>query len=309
MKKNVIITCGLPRCGKTRYYKSNYNKYSYFNIDIPLIKPIEELEKIAKSGVNVYIEGMNPTIENRKLYSQLFKKYGYSVTCLWFTVPLEGILIHSLEFSEYHKKQIFYSQLLFFQSHFEPPTEKESFTVIEKISPIPSKKTYGDNKAIFISLFKIFAKPLTVTYGELDSKKFEIIHSQFGKIMNQYMDNGYKIILAPNKFYYTKSFEEVSKVSKEIAKEVDFSFTDIAFEPMNGRKWGIYKIANPNAIIKASVAHKIDLEKSIMVGEEQFEKELSVLSGCKYYFSKDVFFQAQNYVKMVLKGEVNDSNY
>jgi hypothetical protein len=46
-----------------------------------------------------------------------------------------------------------------------------------------------------------------------------------------------------------------------------------------------------------------------MVGNESFEKALSMISGCKYYFNKDMFFGVQNYVKMVLEGNKNDYNY
>ena len=70
-----------------------------------------------------------------------------------------------------------------------------------------------------------------------------------------------------------------------------------------------FRIAHPEVITKASKKHFIDLDNSIMVGTKKFEKALSMISGCKYYFSSDIFFEANEYVKKTLIGETNDSRH
>lgn len=310
MQKHAIITCGFPRSGKTTYYKLYHSGYSYINVNIPSTELLKNLKLYAESSKNIYIDGTNPTRENRNFYSQFLKKYGYSITCLWFTLPLEGILFHSFDIKNFQEQQQFIANLFSFEKQFETPVLEDTFTVLQKIPFIPEKRIFGDNKAIFCPVYGIFAKPLHRT--QLFSKPadvFEIINSQFVQIISSYKDAGYKIILMPSEMQYEHKVEEIVDITKKIAKKLKLAFTDIIFDKRNGQKYGIYKMAHPEIITKACVEHKINLERSIIIGSEPFEKALSIISGCKYYFNKDIFFNVPSYVKMVLEGKKHDSNY
>lgn len=309
MSKQAVITCGFPHSGKTTHYKSHYNEYSYINVNIPSLDIFKNIENYTKSLDDIYIEGTNPSIDNRNSYSQFLKKRGYSVTCLWFNVPLEGILSHSYEIPNFQEQQQFINSLFSFQKQFQPPTLQEPFTVLKKIPFLPEKRIYGDNKAIFTPVYGIFANPIHRSEFFVKPELFEIINSQFVQIISFYERAGYKIILVPSEMQYEHNSTDIIEITKQIAKKAKLPFTDIVFDERNGKKMGIYKMAHPEVITKAAIKHKINLEQSIMIGNENFEKALSMISGCKYYFSKDIFFSVQSYVKIVLEGKRNDTNY
>lgn len=309
MSKHAIVTCGFPRSGKTSHYHSNYSEYSYFNVDIPSKEQLQELQNLAQSAEKIYIEGRNPSKKNRMWCSQFFKDRGYSVSCLWFPMPFEAILSHSFDISNFQEKQQFLSEAYSFNNRFEIPDPKEPFTVLEKIPFKPEVTKYGENKALFLSVYGILAQRVMRTELFEPVEEFELIRSQFYKIIENYYKDGYKVILAPNKMVPWVLEENVVAMTRKIAKKAKIPFTDIVFDERAGSQLGTIRMAHPGGILKACEKHKIDLENSIMVGSERFEKALSMIAGCRYYFSGDVFFGVQNYVKMVLEGKKHETNY
>nr|QBK88378.1 MAG: polynucleotide kinase 3 phosphatase [Mimivirus LCMiAC01] len=92
-KQEIIINVGYPGSGKS-YYTKKYivpNNYVYINRDTlkTTIKCIKLCERALKEGKCVVIDNTNPSIEVRKRYIDIAKKYKVFVRCIWFTTSYE----------------------------------------------------------------------------------------------------------------------------------------------------------------------------------------------------------------------------
>lgn len=100
----IILNIGFPASGKTHFTKKYImqHNYSYINQDTLKTqkKCLAETEKALKTKQNIVIDNTNLTIEHRKVFIELAKKYKYTVRCFIFTTPIE-ICIHNSYYRNY----------------------------------------------------------------------------------------------------------------------------------------------------------------------------------------------------------------
>jgi len=102
-EKEIIIIVGMPASGKSHIAAEIQSRgfiknklYQIINRD--KLKTIEKCIKVCEStlklNLSVIIDNTNPTIEDRKKFIDLAKKYSYTIRCVLFNIPLD-IVIHN----------------------------------------------------------------------------------------------------------------------------------------------------------------------------------------------------------------------
>jgi bifunctional polynucleotide phosphatase/kinase len=100
-EKEMIIIVGMPGSGKSHISmeiqsKGFIDRKIYMIINRDKLKTIEKCIKYCESNLklnlNVIIDNTNPSIEDRKKFIDLAKKYSYKIRCILFDIPLEVAL-------------------------------------------------------------------------------------------------------------------------------------------------------------------------------------------------------------------------
>lgn len=103
-KPEVIINVGFPGSGKSSFTKKNILKHDYDYINQDTLKThqkcIKELENSLMKGNSVVIDNTNLTVETRKKFIDIIKKYNINIRCIKFSTPVE-ICEHNSYFRNY----------------------------------------------------------------------------------------------------------------------------------------------------------------------------------------------------------------
>lgn len=154
VKKEMIIFCGSPGSGKSTFWKNYLPTYSRVNRDT--LKTKEKCYKVAeeeiKKGNSVVIDNTNPKVEDRKYFSDLAKKYGYTVRCFYFNTD-KDTCFHNDYMRVVNDKREHLSGKAgsipihsWFKNH-EVPKVEEGFTEVKRINFIAKFNDDDDQKA------------------------------------------------------------------------------------------------------------------------------------------------------------------
>ena len=300
--REAILTVGFPLSGKTRYYNLFCkNQFKYFNVEHKTDDFIFDLNKSLQRRENIFLEARNPSVHARKSYIDLFLKNYYNLKCIWFNLNISGALYYNSFIEDQNVKKNNNAEIYLYNSIFEKPTLSEGFRKIEKVILKPEKTTFGNNKAVFVSL----------TDALISVKSNKMFPSDFGdysamnnvrEIIEKYKNNGYLIILCPNNFdSHSYSEEKIKNISEKIIKEISIIPDAIYFDIKSSRSTNAFVTPNLKIIFKACSDLLIDIERSIMVGGGNIDKTTADLCGFNYYFSRDVFFDSPDFVDNFLK--------
>uniref|UniRef100_A0A6C0EBK4 Polynucleotide kinase 3'-phosphatase n=1 Tax=viral metagenome TaxID=1070528 RepID=A0A6C0EBK4_9ZZZZ len=155
-KKEMIVLIGFPASGKSYLSKhikdTNFVKVDIINRDTckTIPKCLKLTEESCKNGNSIIVDNTNPSIENRKKFLDIAKKYKYKCSCYILDVD-EDTAVHNNYYRQYkiwlneHKitKIVPLVAYNIFHSQYEEPKEKEGFYKIKKIKPeTPIDKNY-----------------------------------------------------------------------------------------------------------------------------------------------------------------------
>jgi len=260
----------------------------------------EKVESVRFSDSNIVICDRNPTVENRRFYYDMLNRKGREINCIFFDVPIEMAFYYTDQIRDANRKRNEESNIYLFFNYFQPPSLDEGFAKIFTVVPSQEKTSFGKNKAVFISLLSLIdiAGDKKTISGVGDYSLFENVK----KSIDVMTKNGYKIFLyADSPSLGNKDVRDCLFFAKDIVSQIGFEPKYICSNSKNGVQKGKHRIANPDSINNAAEKHKIDISKSIMVGSMSFEKSLSQLCGFGYYFHKEVFFLANDFVLKQIK--------
>ena len=90
-EQEIILMCGYPGVGKSTFCKKYFSKYKIVNQDELKTKNkcLKKAEEYIKNGDKIIVDNTNTTLETRKNYIEIGKKYKIPVRLLWITIPFD----------------------------------------------------------------------------------------------------------------------------------------------------------------------------------------------------------------------------
>lgn len=137
-KKEVIVMVGYPGSGKSTIAKSiveKYNNYVYISRDEQktVKKMLQFAKKAIKDNKSIIFDATNPTIENRKEFTNFARKYNYNTRCIHVDTSFE----ESYNRNKYRKMDIELGDVKLnkipyyvYRKKFEKPSIDEDFDLI-----------------------------------------------------------------------------------------------------------------------------------------------------------------------------------
>jgi len=108
----LVIFVGAPGVGKTTYYNDYLTSHIHINQDKlkTKAKVMSEFEKNIKTGRPIVIDSTNPTQDERQIFYDKAKEYGYSIKTIYFLIDGHGFnklrekVVPDLVYHMYYKK-------------------------------------------------------------------------------------------------------------------------------------------------------------------------------------------------------------
>lgn len=311
----IIMLCGFPGSGKSTLARS-YDGYMIISRDTigqDYKKVLKETEKKIKEGANIVLDNTNLTVDARKPFVDLAKKYGVEIKCVWIDTNIETCFINVLRrnWDKYgdisftgkghgNDPNIFPPAVLFAaRKKHEHPTLDEGF---DNVDIIEGNEVFFDpdvytNKAVFFDVDGTLRKtehlenkyPTSVEDVEplTDIKRMK-------KIMNKYEDHlffGVSNQSGISKGVVTEGIVSAcmnkTKELLEIEMEIKWCphraapITCYCRKPQSGM--GVYFIEK----------YKVNPRESIMVGDQTTDKTFATRLGMQF-IHVDKFFKLKN---------------
>jgi len=313
---DIILIIGSPASGKSTYAKKYIAKgYFYLNRDLENTSMTDILklaEKAILENKKIVLDNTFPTIESRKPFIELAKKYKKTIKCDWVATSTEDAQINALNrmydrYSEIFldpkaiqnhsqaKKDpnIFPSAALFkYRKEFEKPNIKEGFNDLQKFEfqRLPSINT---NKALILDYDGTLRDVKAGSKYKYPISKDEIeILPNRTKILKQYLSKGYKLIGISNqsgvaKKHLTKeqAQECFDYTNKLLGLDIDVYFCHHSIPPLT------CYCRKPQSGLGVYIIRKYNLNPKdcIFVGDMTSDKTFAQRLGFQYIDSQTFF--------------------
>lgn len=144
---DLIIFVGFPGSGKSTFISKNLIQNNYNVISQDILKTKSKCLKLCEQYMHdkkkIVIDNTNPSIEVRKEYIELAKKYNYNVRCFHMNTN-ENHARHNCMYRYLYQNKSQIPGLVFniFKKKYEKPSIKEGYYEVLNIEPeLPSKTT------------------------------------------------------------------------------------------------------------------------------------------------------------------------
>lgn len=145
-EKEMIIIVGMPGSGKSHISaeiqsKGFIDRKIYMIINRDKLKTIEKCIKYCESNLklnlSVIIDNTNPSIQDRKKFIDLAKKYSYKIRCILFDIPLE-LALHNNYYRHFKYNSSLIPKIAYniYKSKYVKPEIKEGYKEIIEINSI-----------------------------------------------------------------------------------------------------------------------------------------------------------------------------
>ncbi|KXN90445.1 Bifunctional polynucleotide phosphatase/kinase [Leucoagaricus sp. SymC.cos] len=145
--QEIILFCGYPALGKTRFYTQHFGPANYTHINQDTLKTRDKCIKSAREallrGESCVIDNTNRDIKTRKFYTNLAKEFQVPIRCFVFTGSID-LAWHNNLYRTFHRPPsrtnkairdlVPYSAFISFREQYEAPTMDEGFAEIRQVN-------------------------------------------------------------------------------------------------------------------------------------------------------------------------------
>lgn len=305
------MVVGYPASGKSTVTKDLIKKGAVaLNRDTEggtIASLLPKLEALLKDGKDVVLDNTFPTVEVRKPFIDLAKKYNADVTCSLMSTSIEDAqfnvvqraigLIGKFPTPEAIKAakhtNIFPPTVLFkYKKEFQKPTTEEGFSKVELVKFIRKVNPEYINKALIVD----YDGTLRECVGGND--KYPVNKSQVEikpnrtKVLQSYKDKGYILLGISNQSGVAKG-----EVADEVVNEL-FQYTnqqlgiDIEYRycPHQSAPISCYcRKPMPGIGVEFILKHKLNAKECIFVGDMTTDKTFAQRAGFQYVDQAEFF--------------------
>lgn len=308
---NVNVVLGFPASGKSTVTKELIKKGAVvLNRDTEggtIVSLLPKMEVLLKDGKDIVLDNTFPTIEVRKPFIELAKKYNADISCTLMSTSIEDAqfnvvqraigLIGKFPTPEAIKAakhtNIFPPTVLFkYKKEFQKPTVEEGFSKVEIHKFVRKVNPEFINKAIIVD----YDGTLRECVGGND--KYPVNKSQVelkpnrAKVLQAYKDQGYILLGLSNQSGVAKG-----ELSEQTATEL-FDHTnqllgldiEYRFCPHQSAPISCYcRKPMPGVGVEFILKHKLNAKESIFVGDMTTDKTFAQRAGFQYVDQAEFF--------------------
>lgn len=301
---------GYPASGKSSYTKIYVGKgYTALNRDTEggtIADLLPKMEQLLKDGKDIALDNLFPTIEVRKPFIELAKKYGANIGCIHMQTSIEDSQFNFLkrmiemrgkflmpdEIKKDKSPNIFPPAVFFkYKKEFQKPTVEEGFTGISKAEFIRQDPDFT-NKALILDYDGTLRECINGN-GKYPVEKDQIeIKPNRTEVLNEYKKKGYVLLgvsnqsgIAKGLLTNEKAHELFQHTNKLLGVDIDYTFCPHQSAPpmcycrKPGAGWGV------DFIYK----YKLKRQDCIFVGDLTTDKTFAGRCGFKYVDQAEFF--------------------
>ncbi|MFH1637600.1 MAG: HAD-IIIA family hydrolase [Candidatus Woesearchaeota archaeon] len=311
----IVIAMGCMASGKSThvegYLEKGYVRLNRDSIGGRLDDLIPMLEKEIKAGKdNFVLDNTYPTVQSRKPVIDIGKKYNMPVKCLLMGTSIEdaqvnaaarmirryGRLLMPEEIKKVSRKDpnIFPPFVLFsYRKRFEEPTTKEGFSSVEKVEFKRVFDANYKNKALLLDYDGTLRETKSGNVCPNSPDDIRILPGR-AETLNKYKKEGYLLLgvsnqagIALGKLSREDAVACFERTNELLGIDIEYSFCP----HRNGPISCYCRKPMPGMGAEFIEKHKLDMKKTIMVGDMKSDENFARRLGVRYADQKD-FFQA-----------------
>lgn len=307
----VTMVVGFPASGKStvtkELRKSGAMPLNRDTVGGTIAGLLPLMEALIKDGKDVILDNTFPTVEVRKPFIELAKKFGADISCSLMSTSIEDAqfnvvqraigLIGQFPTPEAIKKakhtNIFPPTVLFkYKKEFQKPTVEEGFSKVETVKFVRKHNPEFTNKALIVDYDGTLRECIGGN-GKFPVSKDQIeIKPNRTKILQSYKDKGYLLLGVSNQSGIAKG-----ELSEQTAQEL-FDYTnqqlgidiEYRFCPHQSAPISCYCRKPMNGVgVEFIMKHKLDAKQCIMVGDMTTDKTFASRCGFQYVDQAEFF--------------------
>jgi D-glycero-D-manno-heptose 1,7-bisphosphate phosphatase len=261
---------------------------------------LPKLEQHLKDKDDVVLDNLFPTIEVRKPFIDLCKKYNTDIGCEWLSTSIEDAQFNVVQraikligkfptpeaIKEAKHTNVFPPLVLFkYKKEFQKPTVAEGFWRVNEIKFVRKDDPTFTNKALLLDYDGCLRQCIGGN-GKYPISKDQIeINPKCIPVLQSYKDKGYLLFGISNQSGIAKG-----ELSKETAIEL-FDYTnkqlginiEYHFCPHQSAPISCYcRKPQTGTFVELMLKHKLNRKECIMVGDMTSDKTMATRAGIQY---------------------------
>lgn len=306
----VVMVCGFPASGKSSLANRPDAEVIILNRDTEggtIADLLPKLESHLKDKDDVILDNLFPTIEKRKPFIDLCKKYNTSIECkimgtsiedaqfnfVQRMISLTGKFLSPEEIKKSKHPNIFPPAVLFkYKKEFQKPTVEEGFWRVREMGFERKDDPTFTNKAIIVD----YDGTLRDCIGGNEKYPTDIsqikIKENCKAVLQRYKDQGYLLLGVSNQsgvhkgeLTYEKAIELFEFTNKQLGLDIEFSFCPHQSAPISCYCRKPMSGLGVSFIMK----HKLSRKECIMVGDMTTDKTFAKRCGFQYVDQAEFF--------------------
>lgn len=309
----VVMLVGLPASGKSTVVNQYPNHYK-LNRDTAggnLDSLLPKMKACLDAGQDVILDNLNATVESRKPFLDMAKKFSAPVHCKWMGTSAEDCQINALirMYDRYGRvflhpddiknhtgakkdSNMFPVTVIFhYKKIFQFPTVAEGFAIVEKV---PFKRKWDlsfVNKALFLDYDGTLRKVKNGEY-EFPTRPEEVeLLPNVKEVLNKYVADGYVLFGVSNQSGIARkqvTEEQAKKCFDETNRQAGLNI-EVAYCPHNVPPVCYCRKPQAGLAIPFIMKHKIDVTQSYVVGDQTTDKTFGERLGMKFVHADEFF--------------------
>lgn len=307
----VTMVVGYPASGKSTVTKDLIKKGAVsLNRDTEggtIVSLLPKLEALIKDGKDVILDNTFPTIEVRKPFIELAKKYNADISCTLMGTSIEDAqfnvvqraigLIGKFPTPEAIKAakhtNIFPPTVLFkYKKEFQKPTVEEGFSKVEVQKFVRLENPEFTNKALIVD----YDGTLRECIG--GNEKFPVLKEQIEvkpgrtKVLQAYKDKGYILLGISNQSGVAKgelseqtAIELFEHTNQQLGIDIEYRFCPHQSAPISC----YCRKPMPGIGVEFIMKHKLNRKECIFVGDMTTDKTFAQRAGFQYVDQAEFF--------------------
>lgn len=307
----VRVVVGYPASGKSTVTKELVKKgATVLNRDTEggtIVGLLPKMEALLKDGKDIVLDNTFPTVEVRKPFIELAKKYGADVNCTLMSTSIEDAqfnvvqraigLVGEFPTPEVIKKakhtNIFPPTVLFkYKKEFQKPTVEEGFSKVETHKFIRQINPEFTNKALIVD-YDGTLRECVGGNGKFPVAKEQVeIKANRTKVLEEYKKKGYRLLGISNQSGVHKG-ELTAAVCDELFEHTNKLLgVDIEYRycPHQSAPISCYcRKPMPGLFVEFMLKYKLNPKDCIFVGDMTTDETFAKRAGIQYVDQAEFF--------------------